>query len=191
MRLTSAGMPSMNWRRRSHEGHPPALLPSSTSVFTPRPFRCHAVIILYDAHAYRWSRSQGVSESRPTAKAQPRVRLRLRRRLVEIHVPAHPPASKRPHKVNETPFQCGALYCCDARIRSSASLRRGHARLGDRRSTDAGEVRRRRSVAPKNDDRRAGGGDPLLPHADGSDPAGPRRGRGVTHDRRHRVARTL
>jgi hypothetical protein len=123
MRLTSAGMPSMNWRRRSHEGHPPALLPSSTSVFTPRPFRCHAVIILYDAHAYRWSRSQGVSESRPTAKAQPRVRLRLRRRLVEIHVPAHPPASKRPHKVNETPFRCGALYCCDARIRSSASLR--------------------------------------------------------------------
>ena len=102
MRLTSAGMPSMNWRRRSHEGHPPALLPR-TSVFAPRPFRCHAVIILYDAHAYRWSRSQGVSESRPTAKA--RVRLRLRRRLVEIHVPAHPPASKRPHKVDETQFR--------------------------------------------------------------------------------------
>jgi hypothetical protein len=87
--------------RRSSSG----LAPSSTSVFAPRPFRCHALIILYDAHAYRWSRSQGVSESRPTAKAQPRVRLRLRRRFVEIHVPAHRPGSKRPHKVDEAPFR--------------------------------------------------------------------------------------
>ena len=131
------------------------LAPSSTSVFAPRPLRCHAVIILYDAHDYRWSRSPGVSESQPIAKAQPRVRLRLRRRLIEIHVPAHPPTSKRPHKFDETLFRLRRpLLLSSARIRSSASLR-GEATpnprrsLGDRRSTDAGEVRRRRSVAAK------------------------------------------
>src|SRR5262249_19971164 len=75
----------------------------------------------------------------------------------------------------------------------NVSLRWRAARRGRRarKSARALELSCRRSVAPKNDDRRAGGGDPLLPHADGSDPAGPRRGRRVTHDRRHRVARTL
>ena len=117
----------------------------------PRRFSCHAVIILYEAHDYRWSRSPGVSESQPIAKAQPRVRPRLRRRLIEIHVPAHPPTSKRPHKLDETLFRLRrALQLSSARIRSSASLRRGHARpLGDRRSRDAREVRRRRCVAAK------------------------------------------